>query len=70
MPHQGITLDDIGGTAGAQAIADFLEEGDPGVVIRNWADPNSESWDLFDEQVAEFWKPTAVWVQKNKGGRH
>jgi cytochrome c553 len=24
MPHKGITIDDIGGTAGAQAIADFL----------------------------------------------
>jgi hypothetical protein len=24
MPHKGITIDDIGGSAGAQAMADFL----------------------------------------------
>jgi hypothetical protein len=33
------------------------------MVIQNWANPDSESWDLFDEQAAKYGKPTAVWVQ-------
>jgi hypothetical protein len=37
--------------------------GTGGMVIQNWADPNSKSWDLFDEQVDKYGKPTAVWVQ-------
>jgi hypothetical protein len=37
--------------------------GTGGMVIQNWANPDSESWDLFDEQVAKYGKPTAVWVQ-------
>jgi hypothetical protein len=32
MPHKGITIDDIGGSAGAQAISDFL--GQSGSLIR------------------------------------
>jgi hypothetical protein len=37
--------------------------GTGGLVVQSWTDPNSSAWQLFDQQVAKFGKPTAVWVQ-------
>jgi hypothetical protein len=37
--------------------------GTGGMVIQNWADSNSKSWQLFDQQAAKYGKPTAVWIQ-------
>ncbi|KAK4142685.1 uncharacterized protein C8A04DRAFT_13036 [Dichotomopilus funicola] len=37
--------------------------GTSGMVVQSWTDPNSASWQLFDKQVAQFGKPTEVWVQ-------
>jgi hypothetical protein len=34
-----------------------------GQVVQQWTDPDSAAWRLFDEQVALFGKPAAVWVQ-------
>ncbi|MBN1698652.1 MAG: dockerin type I repeat-containing protein [Spirochaetales bacterium] len=37
--------------------------GTGGMVVQNWTDPNSSSWQLFDQQSARYGKPSAVWVQ-------
>lgn len=37
--------------------------GTGGDVVQNWTDPNSAAWDKFDQQVAQYGQPTAVWVQ-------
>jgi hypothetical protein len=37
--------------------------GTSGLVVQSWTDPNSSAWQLFDQQVAKFGKPSAVWVQ-------
>lgn len=37
--------------------------GTGGMVVQSWTDTNSASWQLFDRQVAQYGKPTAVWVQ-------
>jgi len=37
--------------------------GTGGLVVQSWTDPNSSAWQLFDQQVATFGRPTAVWVQ-------
>jgi len=37
--------------------------GTGGMVVQSWTSPNSASWQLFDKQVANYGKPTAVWVQ-------
>jgi len=37
--------------------------GTGGMVVQNWTDPNSSSWQLFDQQTAKYGKPTAIWVQ-------
>jgi hypothetical protein len=37
--------------------------GTGGLVVQSWTDPNSSAWRLFDQQVARFGRPTAVWVQ-------
>jgi hypothetical protein len=33
------------------------------VVVQSWTSTNSASWQLFDQQVAKYSKPEAVWVQ-------
>lgn len=33
------------------------------MVVQSWTNTNSASWRLFDQQVAKYGKPTAVWVQ-------
>jgi hypothetical protein len=37
--------------------------GTGGLVVQRWTDTNSSAWQMFDEQVAEYGEPTAVWVQ-------
>jgi hypothetical protein len=37
--------------------------GTGGLVVQSWTDPNSAAWQKFDQQVARFGRPTAVWVQ-------
>ncbi|MBN1697011.1 MAG: hypothetical protein JW881_05830 [Spirochaetales bacterium] len=37
--------------------------GTGGMVVQNWTDPNSGSWQLFDRQADKYGKPGAVWVQ-------
>ena len=37
--------------------------GTGGMVVQNWTDTNSSSWQLFDQQSAQYGKPTAVWIQ-------
>ncbi|AUX36782.1 MULTISPECIES: SGNH/GDSL hydrolase family protein [Sorangium] len=37
--------------------------GTNGDVVQNWTNTNSASWKKFDQQVAKYGKPTAVWVQ-------
>lgn len=37
--------------------------GTSGMVVQSWTNANSQSWRLFDQQVAKYGKPTAVWVQ-------
>ncbi|KAF2006631.1 hypothetical protein P154DRAFT_481459 [Amniculicola lignicola CBS 123094] len=37
--------------------------GTGGMVVQSWTNTNSASWKLFDQQVAKYGKPTAVWVQ-------
>jgi hypothetical protein len=37
--------------------------GTGGMVVQNWTNTNSASWQLFDQQSARYGKPTAVWVQ-------
>ncbi|KAF2794678.1 hypothetical protein K505DRAFT_241660 [Melanomma pulvis-pyrius CBS 109.77] len=37
--------------------------GTGGMVVQSWTNSNSASWKLFDQQVAKYGKPTAVWVQ-------
>jgi hypothetical protein len=37
--------------------------GTGGLVVQSWTDTNSSSWQLFDQQVAKYGKPKAVWVQ-------
>ncbi len=33
------------------------------LVVQSWTDTNSSAWQKFDQQVASFGMPTAVWVQ-------
>jgi hypothetical protein len=37
--------------------------GTSGLVVQSWTDTNSSSWQKFDQQAAQFGKPTTVWVQ-------
>jgi hypothetical protein len=37
--------------------------GTGGLVVQNWTNTNSSAWQLFDQQVAKFGRPTVVWVQ-------
>lgn len=37
--------------------------GTNGDVVQNWTDNNSAAWQRFDQQVAMYGKPQAVWVQ-------
>lgn len=37
--------------------------GTGGMVVQSWTNTNSQSWQLFDQQVAKYGKPSAVWVQ-------
>jgi hypothetical protein len=37
--------------------------GTSGMVVQSWTNTNSASWRLFDQQVAKYGKPSAVWVQ-------
>lgn len=37
--------------------------GTGGLVVQSWTDSNSAAWQKFDQQVAQYGKPTAVWVQ-------
>jgi hypothetical protein len=37
--------------------------GTGGLVVQSWTDPNSSSWQKFDQQASKYGKPTAVWVQ-------
>ena len=37
--------------------------GTSGQVVQSWTDVNSASWKLYDQQVAKYGKPDAVWVQ-------
>jgi hypothetical protein len=37
--------------------------GTGGMVVQNWTNPGSSSWQLFDQQVAKYGKPNTVWVQ-------
>lgn len=37
--------------------------GTGGLVVQSWTDSNSSAWQMFDQQVAKYGKPTAVWVQ-------
>src|SRR5437763_21462 len=37
--------------------------GTGGLVVQSWTDPNSASWQKFDQQAAQFGKPDTVWVQ-------
>jgi hypothetical protein len=37
--------------------------GTGGDVVQNWTNTNSEAWDKFDEEVATYGRPSAVWVQ-------
>jgi hypothetical protein len=31
--------------------------------VQSWTNTNSSAWQLFDQQVTRFGRPTAVWVQ-------
>jgi hypothetical protein len=37
--------------------------GTGGDVVQNWTNTNSAAWQKFDNQVAMYGEPTAVWVQ-------
>jgi hypothetical protein len=37
--------------------------GTGGAVVQSWTNTNSSAWQLFDQQVGRFGRPTAVWVQ-------
>ncbi|RKU40999.1 hypothetical protein DL546_003848 [Coniochaeta pulveracea] len=37
--------------------------GTGGLVVQSWTNTNSPSWQKFDQQVAKYGKPSAVWVQ-------
>jgi len=37
--------------------------GTGGLVVQSWTNTNSSAWQLFDQQVGRFGRPTAVWVQ-------
>lgn len=37
--------------------------GTGGLVVQSWTNTNSASWGKFDQQVAKYGKPSAVWVQ-------
>jgi len=37
--------------------------GTGGLVVQSWTDTKSASWQKFDQQVAKYGKPSAVWVQ-------
>jgi hypothetical protein len=37
--------------------------GTGGMVVQSWTNTASQSWRMFDAQVAKYGKPTAVWVQ-------
>jgi hypothetical protein len=37
--------------------------GTGGAVVQSWTNTNSASWQSFDQQAAQFGRPTAVWVQ-------
>jgi hypothetical protein len=37
--------------------------GTGGLVVQSWTNTNSSAWQMFDQQVARFGRPTAVWVQ-------
>lgn len=33
------------------------------LVVQSWTNSNSAAWQKFDQQAAQYGKPTAVWVQ-------
>jgi len=37
--------------------------GTGGAVVQSWTDPNSSSWQRFDQQAAQHGTPSAVWIQ-------
>jgi hypothetical protein len=37
--------------------------GTGGLVVQRWTNTNSAAWQMFDQQVANFGPPSAVWVQ-------
>ena len=37
--------------------------GTGGMVVQSWTNTASQSWKMFDAQVAKYGKPTSVWVQ-------
>jgi hypothetical protein len=37
--------------------------GTGGLVVQSWTNTNSSAWQMFDQQVARFGRPSAVWVQ-------
>ncbi len=37
--------------------------GTGGLVVQSWTDPHSSAWQLFDQQVAKYGKPTTMWIQ-------
>ena len=37
--------------------------GTGGMVVQAWTNTTSQSWRMFDAQVAKYGKPTSVWVQ-------
>jgi hypothetical protein len=37
--------------------------GTGGDVVQNWTNTNSEAWDNFDDEVATYGRPSAVWIQ-------
>jgi glucuronoarabinoxylan endo-1,4-beta-xylanase len=37
--------------------------GTGGLVVQNWTDTNSSAWQKFDQQVAQYGQPSAVWIQ-------
>jgi hypothetical protein len=37
--------------------------GTGGDVVQNWTNTNSAAWNKFDQQVATYGRPSAVWVQ-------
>ncbi|KAG6363614.1 hypothetical protein INS49_008715 [Diaporthe citri] len=37
--------------------------GTGGLVVQSWTNSSSQAWQMFDQQVAKYGKPAAVWVQ-------